>query len=91
VALSIHNVCIESYVQFVVAIIFDLILSPLQYISFVFASVRILDFLSLGIDLGTLAIGTLSLDYFESLVRSNYGYVLRSNSLIQKSKTSTKP
>jgi hypothetical protein len=44
--------------------------------------VRIFDFLSLGIDLGAPAVGTLSLDHFESLVRGDHEYVLRSSSLI---------
>jgi hypothetical protein len=53
--------------------------------------VRIFDFLSLGIDLGTLVVGTLSLDHFESLVRADHGYVLHSSSLFRNSETPTNP
>jgi hypothetical protein len=70
----------------VVVFLFDFVfvLSPsLLLLDFV----RIFDFLSLEIDLGTPTIGTLSLDHFECLVRAYHGCVFRSSSLIQKSKT----
>jgi hypothetical protein len=67
---------------------FDFTLSPsLLMLDFV----RIFDFLSLRIDLGTPTTGKISLDHFESLVRTYHGYVLRSSNLIRNSKTPTKP
>jgi hypothetical protein len=52
--------------------------------------VRIFDLLSLGIILGTHAVGTLSLDHFECLVGADSGYVLCSSSLIQNNKKPNK-
>jgi hypothetical protein len=65
----------------VAIILFDFVfaLSPsLLLLNFV----RIFDFLSLGIYLGSHDVGTLCLDHFESMVRANHGYVLRSSNLI---------